>query len=225
MNFHTTRERVLYQRNRKLVCVIAGLLMAVAFLQVLHLRTVASIELRSEEQRTTIKNVVEEQKEVITETTKKINEMNMKMTEVKTKINEIKEANPFLLNSNQQMDVMGWFTITAYDLSVQSCGKPMGHPLYGITSSGYDLSGHTWYSARTIAVDPRVIPMGSRVMVHFEDESYQVYNGVYTARDTGSAIKGRKIDFFMGDFQQHAAHPSTVEFGVRKVKIAIINET
>ena len=46
------------------------------------------------------------------------------------------------------------YVVTAYDLSVQSCGKPIGHPAYGITASGYSLVGHTWYSVRVIAVDP-----------------------------------------------------------------------
>ena len=69
-----------------------------------------------------------------------------------------------------------------------------------------------------------MIPLGTKVAIHFEDEDYQKYNGIYTARDTGSAITGRKIDFFMGDFQQHAPHPKAIEFGVRHVRIAIIEE-
>ena len=33
--------------------------------------------------------------------------------------------------------------VTAYDLSVQSCGKYPSDPAYGITATGVDLSGHT----------------------------------------------------------------------------------
>ncbi len=50
-------------------------------------------------------------------------------------------------------------------------------------------SGTTAVEGRTIAVDPRVIPLGSRVYI----EGY----GVFVAEDTGGAIKSKKIDVFL----------------------------
>ena len=47
----------------------------------------------------------------------------------------------------------GLFTATAYDLSVQSCGKKESHPAYGVTANGTSLKGHTLESARAIAVE------------------------------------------------------------------------
>lgn len=120
---------------------------------------------------------------------------------------------------------LGSFTITAYDLSVQSCGKPMGHPNYGITASGYSLAGKSWEEAMTVAVDPKVIPLGSKLLIEFEDEAHQKYSGIYTARDTGGAIKGKKIDVFLGDFQDNNASSITMEFGVVKnVSVKLILE-
>lgn len=117
---------------------------------------------------------------------------------------------------------LGVFKVTCYDLSVQSCGKPIGSKGYGITASGFDLTGHSWDTARSIAVDPRVIPLGSKVEITFTNEKYSKYNGIYTARDTGGAIKQRKIDFFLGDFHQNKTHQSVWDFGVTQAKLKII---
>ena len=46
----------------------------------------------------------------------------------------------------------------------------------------------------TIAVDPSVIPIGSRVYIEGL--------GYFVAQDTGSAIKGRRIDVFMNDLEE-----------------------
>lgn len=54
----------------------------------------------------------------------------------------------------------------------------------GRTATGYSLSRHP--NAKVIAVDPRVIPLGSKVHV----PGY----GTAIARDTGGAIKGKIID-------------------------------
>lgn len=119
---------------------------------------------------------------------------------------------------------LGVFTVTAYDLSVQSCGKPIGHRYYGITANGTNLTGHTWETARAVAVDPKVIPLGSEIQVTFTNEDYSKYDGVYIAVDTGGAIKGRKIDFFMGDFNQEKTHQVVWDFGKTQAKIELIEK-
>lgn len=117
---------------------------------------------------------------------------------------------------------LGTFTVTAYDLSTESCEKPLGSPGYGVTATGYNLTGHTWDSARVIAVDPDVIPLGSKIYVEFTEERMKGYNGIYTARDVGGAIVGNKIDFFMGDFNNDQSSEKTSDFGVRKAKLYAI---
>jgi len=61
----------------------------------------------------------------------------------------------------------------------------------------------------TIAVDPSVIPIGSRVYIEGL--------GYFVAQDTGSAIKGKRIDVFMNDLEE------ALQFGVKKgVRVAIV---
>lgn len=120
-------------------------------------------------------------------------------------------------NSNKGV-LIGEFTATAYDLSVDSTGKRRGDAGYGLTASGYNIAGMSRERAMTIATDPRVIPRGSKVRIEFS-EPYTHFSGVYTARDTGGAIKGNKVDIFLGDFNQERSHESVARFGVRKVNI------
>jgi len=103
------------------------------------------------------------------------------------------------------------FIATAYDLSFQSCGKYPDNPSYGITYSGSKA-----IKGRTIAVDPDVIPLGSKVYIEFPKE-YISMNGWYIAEDTGSKVKGNTIDVFMGK----SALTEAMDFGRRKVNLQI----
>lgn len=63
-----------------------------------------------------------------------------------------------------------------------------------------------------IAVDPKVIKLGSIVRIDFPSP-YEYMSGNYLAADTGGAIKGNKVDVFFED-------PGALKaFGRRKVKI------
>lgn len=108
---------------------------------------------------------------------------------------------------------------TAYDLSVESCGKRPEHPQYGITSSGTKAT-----AGRTIAVDPRVVPLGSRVHISFPQE-YSHLDGVYIAEDTGRLIQGDEIDIFFGEDKQggREIYESAMKFGVRYVDVKVLD--
>ena len=88
---------------------------------------------------------------------------------------------------------------TAYTAFCSGCS--------GITTTGYNLKANP--NAKVIAVDPSVIPLGSKVWV----EGY----GYATAQDTGGAINGNKIDVFFGS--KSAAR----SWGRKTVRIKIIN--
>ncbi|MDQ1000278.1 peptidoglycan hydrolase CwlO-like protein [Neobacillus niacini] len=90
-----------------------------------------------------------------------------------------------------------YVTATAY--SWQSAGN--------ITYMGHNIKENP--NIKLIAVDPSVIPLGSKVWV----EGY----GVAIAGDTGGAIKGHKIDVVMPD-NAHA-----IAWGRKTVKISILN--
>lgn len=124
------------------------------------------------------------------------------------------------ISSSEFQDFMD-FEITAYDLSYQSCQKTPEHPAYGITASGVSLKDHTRESAMAIAVDPNQIPLGSKVLIVFEDSSRAKYSGVYTAVDTGGAINGNRIDIFFGDEKENVSNEA-LNFGRSMAKVKVL---
>lgn len=119
----------------------------------------------------------------------------------------------------------GIFLCTSYDLSYDSCQKSPGDDAYGQTADGTFIINKTWDKARTIAVDPTLIKYGTVVRLTFKDPAYSKYNGEYVARDTGAAIKGRHIDFFMGDFHSTKKSKQAVNFGRTDVLLEVIPRT
>ena len=56
----------------------------------------------------------------------------------------------------------------------------------------------------TVAVDPRVIKLGTRLKIEIPDGNggYVVYRANARADDTGGGIKGNKIDVLVGGHQE-----------------------
>lgn len=98
---------------------------------------------------------------------------------------------------------------TAYSNSYESTGKNPGDKYYGITASG------TKARVGAIAVDPRVIPLGTRLYVESLDGSKDY--GYCIAEDTGGAIKGNRIDLFFNSLKEAR------RFGRRKVRVYILD--
>ncbi len=94
------------------------------------------------------------------------------------------------------------FEATAYCVCPKCCGKWAD----GITASGTKAT-----AKRTIAVDSKLIPLGSKVEIE--------ELGTYIAEDTGSAIKGKIIDIYFD------THEEALKFGKQKVNIRIISST
>ncbi|WP_046174461.1 LysM peptidoglycan-binding and 3D domain-containing protein [Domibacillus indicus] len=90
-------------------------------------------------------------------------------------------------------------TATAYTAECAGCS--------GITATGIDLRSQP--NKKVIAVDPNVIPLGTRVYV----EGY----GEAIAGDTGGAIKGNKIDLHVPN------NDAAYSWGVRTVNVTILN--
>ncbi|HSO58639.1 MAG TPA: LysM peptidoglycan-binding domain-containing protein [Paenisporosarcina sp.] len=90
-------------------------------------------------------------------------------------------------------------TATAYTAYCTGCS--------GTTATGIDLRANP--NLKVIAVDPKVIPLGSRVWV----EGY----GEAIAGDTGGAIKGNIIDLFMKDRQD------ALNWGRRTITIKVLD--
>ena len=92
---------------------------------------------------------------------------------------------------------------TAYTADPSENGTYGGRVL---TAMGHDLTANP--DMRIIAVDPKIIPLGSKVWV----EGY----GEAIAGDTGSAIKGNRIDVLMG------SKSKAMNWGRQTVKVKIL---
>lgn len=74
---------------------------------------------------------------------------------------------------------------TGYYAGIESTGKGPEHPEYGITFSGVKVRRDL---VSTIAADPDIFPLGT--LLYIPGYGYGI------VADTGSAIKGKKIDLY-----------------------------
>ena len=105
----------------------------------------------------------------------------------------IEEKEPGPTPTYKAMEIVA----TAYCPCEKCCGKSDG-----ITATGVKAK-----AGRTIAVDPKVIPYGSEVIID---------GRTYIAEDCGGAIDGSRVDIFFDD------HTSALEFGVKKLRAYVV---
>lgn len=97
---------------------------------------------------------------------------------------------------------------TAYTASFKDTKKHPGDPGFGITYTGVRVK------KGIVAVDPKVIPLGSRLYI--EGVGNTPDYGYAVAADIGSAIKGNKIDLYMD------SQDVVDKWGRKKVKVYIL---
>lgn len=91
------------------------------------------------------------------------------------------------------------------------------------TATAYTTERQAWKITATgttarigaIAVDPRVIPYGTRMFIVSADGS--ITYGIATAEDCGGAIKGNKIDLFFNTYDE------CIQFGRRPCTVYILS--
>ncbi|MBP2242573.1 uncharacterized protein YabE (DUF348 family) [Cytobacillus eiseniae] len=148
--------------------------------------------LLNKEYEVTLENGKEVSRKLISE--KQVKEKTDKVVAVGTKV--VKQV---VSRSNESGGKEVYVSSTAYTASCNGCS--------GKTATGINLKANP--NVKVIAVDPRVIPLGTKVYV----EGY----GYAVAADTGSAIKGNKIDVFF------ATKAEAYRWGRKTVKIRILN--
>jgi 3D (Asp-Asp-Asp) domain-containing protein len=83
-------------------------------------------------------------------------------------------------------------------------------------ATAYSLPGRTASGMRVakgvIAADPRVLPLGTRVRLEAGP-----YSGEYVVADTGSAVRGRKIDVWVPSYRE------ACRFGRRQIKLSVLS--
>ena len=101
--------------------------------------------------------------------------------------------NPLHIQENETLHVKA----TAYCPCSKCCGK---------WADGITYTGTKATQGRTIAVDPKVIPLGTKVLIDGQ---------IYIAEDIGGGIKGNRIDVFFD------CHNEALKWGVKKLEIEI----
>jgi 3D (Asp-Asp-Asp) domain-containing protein len=88
---------------------------------------------------------------------------------------------------------------------------------YTHTDEGCDMTTATGTTVRvgTVAVDPKLIPYGTRMFIVTNDGAY-IY-GVGTAEDCGGAIKGNRLDLYF------PTDPECWAFGVRMATVYFLD--
>lgn len=104
------------------------------------------------------------------------------------------------LEAMPEKEYLGTFTCTAY-CSCDICCGPWADGI--VYTGGYATEG------KTIAVDPKVIPLGSVV---------EIAGKKYVAEDVGGAIKQNRIDVFF------AQHTTALDFGVQQHAVYLVRE-
>lgn len=96
---------------------------------------------------------------------------------------------------------LGEFELTAY------CPCPICCGIYSNMTNPTTASGTRATQGRTIATDTSIIPFGSKVVINGK---------IYTAEDTGSAIKGKRIDIFF------ESHTEALHFGRQRAEVFLV---
>lgn len=97
------------------------------------------------------------------------------------------------------------FTCTAYCSCKKCCGSYSPEVRGGVA---HTATGTVPQEGRTIAVDPSVIPYGTKVAIDGM--------GVYVAEDCGGAIKGNHIDIYFD------THEGALMFGTQRLYVTIV---
>jgi uncharacterized protein YabE (DUF348 family) len=148
------------------------------------------------------KGLMTKEYEVILENGKEVSRKLVKKNYIKDKVDQVvavgTKVNKVQVSRGDETGLEYFVNSTAYTASCNGCS--------GYTATGINL--HQNPNIKIIAVDPSVIPLGTKVYV----EGY----GYAIAADTGSAIKGHKIDVFF------ATKSEAYRWGRRTVKIKIL---
>ena len=110
------------------------------------------------------------------------------------------EGEAVMASADSSLRSLGNFVITHYCPCSICCGPWKD----GVTSTGA-----TAVTNRTIAVDPNVIPYGSKVVINGQ---------IYVAEDCGGAIKNNRIDIYVG------SHAEAENKGVYETEVYLLEE-
>lgn len=153
--------------------------------------------------KVTLENGVEVARQLITELI------------VANPIDKVVEFGTVLNHKTARGDVVRYSKVldmkaSGYSLSYEQTGKNPGDYGYGITASGLKAQ------KGVIGVDPRVIPLGTKLYVEVAGSTPDY--GFAVAGDTGSGIKPNYVDLFFEDYNDAR------NWGLKNVKVYILQD-
>lgn len=95
--------------------------------------------------------------------------------------------------------------------------RPRAHPVVVMKATAYAQARQATASGTiphtgTVAADPNVLPLGTRIRILGD----AAYAGTYLVTDTGSLVKGRHIDIFIPSLRR------AIRFGAKFVRVEIL---
>lgn len=151
-----------------------------------------------------MRTVHAEMKSNIIERNKSQQEEVERLTETIKQLQDSKQDKP---NRGGERGTRMMMEVTAYWEG--SCGKELGHPLYGITASGKYVQ--EWY---TVAAGPE-LPFGAQIYIPYFSEMSN--NGVFVVADRGGMITDGHIDVYMKDYN------TCMKFGRQQLEVYILD--
>lgn len=106
------------------------------------------------------------------------------------------------------------YTKTPVNLTALSFSRVLECRATAYTDTGYNTATGTTPRIGTIAVDPKVIKLGTKLFICSPDGKW-VY-GYCVAEDTGGAIKGNKVDIYFNTYAE------CIQFGRRTVAVYVL---
>lgn len=177
---------------------------------------------RREVQRVVLVNGVESQRELISSETveEPINEIILTGTKQRERIVNKKQS---LADINSEFQAVGEQLESAATQKGFSYSK-----VFNVTATAYDPSPETnaGYSKTAlgltleygvVAVDPSVIPLGTRLYIESSDGGASWVYGYCIAGDTGGAIKGSRVDLC------YNTKAECIQFGRRSATVYVLN--
>lgn len=211
--FNIIKNKTRRERNRRLVTILAtgSLVAALTIVANKHnnsLEEIRQMEIRNKELQS------------------KVSQIKIENKYKKSKLEQLHEEKSSVLDENRELqDKLEKVKQERDRLKVSSRSKANNNATK-VSSNGefktfeataYNLRGKTASGTQVrqgvIAVDPKVIPLGSKVEVKFP-KPFEYMDGIYIAEDTGGVIKGAIIDVWMPN--------NTRQFGRRDVKVKVI---
>lgn len=216
------RKGGLHLRERTIIRVTLGALILTLAFSSLYTWELSTRNKELQSQNETLLNQVQDTQSQLESFSTQLKDSNVKLEECIAQLRNREEllglnrgGTPVSRNASRPE------VVRSYQMSATAYGSTR---LNGGTGTGLVALGRAPVEGRTLAVDPNVIPLGSRVLLVCQ--SVPDVNGVYTAEDTGGAIGEGRVDIYFDDINSdpQSARKRMLSFGHKDVIVHVLKD-